>query len=101
MTFKKKDQSCEKKRQICVVINTYLRVIFMVQPRQQPNHDAQDPRMHDHSITFIHPADRREAGYQSSSLLCFSQTFLDLSNKAIIHIFSLTFIIYMTLNFFI
>ena len=30
----------------------------MVQLRQQPHHDAQDPGVHDHSITFIRPAER-------------------------------------------
>ena len=39
-------------------INKYLRVIFVVQARQQPHHDAQDPRVLDHSITVICPAER-------------------------------------------
>lgn len=54
----------EPKGQLCKrqhVYHTYLGMVVMVQPRQQLDHDAQGPRMHDHSITFIRPADRGEA----------------------------------------
>lgn len=41
--------------------HTYLGVVVMVQPRQQLDHDAQGPGVHDHGITFFRPADRGEA----------------------------------------
>lgn len=62
------DQSCEKDKR--VFINKYLGVVFMVQPRQQSHHDAQDPGVHDHSIPFIHPAERGGTGYQISVFPC-------------------------------
>lgn len=64
-----------------MLVSKYLGLIFMVQPRQQPHHDAQDPRVHDHGVTFIHPVERGEAGYQTWAFqsLLLLQNFLVLS----------------------
>lgn len=49
-----------------VCVGRYLRVVLVVEPRQQPHHGAHNPGMHDHGVTFLCPAERESSASDTS-----------------------------------